>query len=145
MRAAISVRQIFVADKAKMKLQNSYWTIAWIFHLKPNRQRVFRRIYGPAGNWAQLFGKDPHYIGTDLLRHPGDPRCYLTMDRWTSRSAYHNFKKQHRKEYAALDARCEALTLREIKIGEFPTGDAPKKLKRRKVSSPSRLARPNSG
>jgi len=128
-----------------MKLQHSYWTIAWIFHVKPRKQRVFRRIYGPAGNWAKLFAKDPHYIGTDLLHHPRDARCFLTMDRWTSRSAYHNFKKQYRQEYAALDARCETLTLREIKIGEFPTGGGPKAAKRRKVRSPSRFARPNSG
>jgi hypothetical protein len=41
------------------------------------------------------------------------------VDRWASRAAYHNFKKRHRKEFVALDARCEALTVREIKIGEF--------------------------
>jgi heme-degrading monooxygenase HmoA len=144
MRAAISVRQISLV-KSKMKLQHSYWTIAWIFHVKPGKQRVFRRTYGPAGNWAQLFAKDPHYMGTDLLHHPRDTRCYLTIDRWTSRAAYHRFKKQHRKEYAALDARCETLTLREIKIGEFPTGGGPQAPNSRKVRSPSRFARPNSG
>jgi hypothetical protein len=102
-----------------MKLHHSHWTILWIFHVKPAKQRVFRRIYGPGGDWARLFAKDHNYIGTDLLLHSSNTRRYLTVDHWASRAAYHNFKKRHRKEYAALDARCEALTVREIKIGEF--------------------------
>jgi hypothetical protein len=102
-----------------MKPHHSHWTILWIFQVKPAKQRVFRRIYGPGGDWARLFAKDQNYIDTELLRHSSNTRRYLTVDHWTSRAAYHNFKKRHRKEYAALDARCEALTVREIKIGEF--------------------------
>ena len=102
-----------------MKLHHSHWTIVWIFHVKPAKQRIFRRIYGPGGDWAQLFAKDQNYVGTELLRHSTNARCYLTVDRWTSRAAYHNFKKQHRKQFTSLDKHCEALTVREIKIGEF--------------------------
>jgi len=102
-----------------MKSHNSYWTILWIFHIKPANGNIFRRIYGPGGDWTRLFARDPKYIGTELLRHAATAHCYLTVDRWTSRAAYHNFKKRHRKEFVALDARCEALTVREIKIGEF--------------------------
>jgi hypothetical protein len=102
-----------------MKRHNSHWTILWIFHIKPANERAFRRIYGPGGDWTQLFAKDPNYIGTELLRHATSMLYYVTVDRWASRAAYHNFKKQHRNEFVALDARCEALTVREIKIGEF--------------------------
>jgi hypothetical protein len=102
-----------------MKHHSSHWTILWIFHIKQANERTFRRIYGPGGDWARFFAKDPNYIGTELLRHTTNTRCYITVDRWTSRDAYHNFKKQHRNEFVALDARCEALTVREIKIGEF--------------------------
>ena len=102
-----------------MKLRHSHWTIVWIFHIKPAKQRIFRRIYGPGGDWTRLFAKDQNYMGTELLRDAANTRCYLTVDRWASRAAYRNFKKQHRKEFVALDKRCEALTVREIKIGEF--------------------------
>jgi hypothetical protein len=102
-----------------MKRRNSHWTILWIFHIKAANERTFRRIYGPGGDWARLFAKDANYIGTELLHHATSTGCYVTVDRWASRAAYHNFKKRHRKEFAALDARCEALTVREIKIGEF--------------------------
>jgi hypothetical protein len=90
-----------------------------MFQVKPAKQRIFRRIYGPGGDWTRLFAKDRNYNGTELLRHSTNMRCYLTVDRWASRGAYHNFKKRHRKEFTALDTRCEALTVREIKIGEF--------------------------
>ena len=102
-----------------MKRHDSRWTILWVFHVKPANEDAFRRIYGPGGNWTRLFAKDPNYIGTELPRRATNTRCYLTVDRWASRAAYHNFKKRHRKEFVALDARCEALTVRETKIGEF--------------------------
>ncbi len=102
-----------------MKPNNSHWTILWIFHIKPAKERIFRRIYGPGGDWTALFAKDPNYIGTELLCHSGNARCCVTVDRCASRAAYRNFKKRNRKEFVALDARCEALTVREIKIGEF--------------------------
>jgi hypothetical protein len=106
-----------------MKRRNSHWTILWIFHIKPANERTFRRIYRPGGDWARLFAKDPNYVGTELLRHATSAGCYVTVDRWASRAAYHNFKKRHRKEFVALDARCESLTVREIKIGEFSSAD----------------------
>jgi hypothetical protein len=107
-----------------MKLHHSRWTIVWIFHVKPAKQRVFRRIYGPGGDWVRLFAKDQNYIGTELLRHSSNTRCYLTVDHWTSGTAYHNFKRRHRDEFAALDKRCEMLSIREIKIGEFSSAAA---------------------
>lgn len=105
--------------EATMKRHNSHWSIFWIFHIKPANKRTFRRIYGPGGDWTRLFAKDPNYIGTELLHHATSTGCYVTVDSWVSRAAYHNFKKRHRNEFAALDVRCEALTVRESKIGEF--------------------------
>jgi hypothetical protein len=102
-----------------MKRHNSHWTILWIFHVRPAKDRTFRRIYGPGGDWARLFAKDANYISTDLLRHAKRKTCYVTVDCWASRAAYHNFKMRNRIEFVALDARCESLTVREIKIGEF--------------------------
>ena len=114
----LSAGKLLLID-TMMKRHNSHWTILWTFQIKPPNERAFRRIYGPGGDWARLFAKDPNYIGTELLRHSTSAGCYVTVDRWTSRAAYHNFKKRHRNEFVALDACCEALTAREIKIGEF--------------------------
>ena len=113
-----------------MKLPHSHWTIVWIFHVKSAKRRVFQHVYGPDGDWAQLFARDRNYLGTALLRHSTNTRRYLTIDRWTSRAAYRNFKKQHRKEFADIDARCEALTVREIKIGEFSSTTGARKTPR---------------
>ena len=111
----------------------------WIFHVKPAKRRVFQRVYGPGGDWAQLFAKDQNYIGTELLRDSTDTRCYLTVDRWTSRAAYHHFKKKHRKEFVALDISCEALTIREIKIGEFSSMRPPANTRDEKSPVPVRI------
>jgi hypothetical protein len=127
-----------------MKFHHSHWTIVWIFHVKPAKRRVFQRVYGPDGDWAQLFARDRNYLGTEFLRHSTNTRCYLTIDRWTSRAAYRNFKKKHRKEFVALDARCEALTVREIKIGEFSsTTGRTQNTQMRKIRSPSGFAGPH--
>jgi hypothetical protein len=37
----------------------------------------------------------------------------------STRAAYRNFRKRHRSEFVALAARCTALSMREIKSGEF--------------------------
>jgi heme-degrading monooxygenase HmoA len=44
---------------------------------------------------------------------------YLTIDRWTSEEAFHQFKKQFAKEYGEIDAQCEALTENERLVGIF--------------------------
>jgi heme-degrading monooxygenase HmoA len=127
-----------------MKSHSSRCTIVWIFHVKAAHERTFRRIYGRDGEWALLFAKDPSYIGTELLHHATSSRCYVTVDRWVSRAAYYNFKKRHRKEFVALDTRCEALTAREIKIGEFTSaGRAFLSTSKRRAGKPSKRRRPN--
>ena len=77
----------------------------------------FERAYGPDGDWARLFRRDPAYLGTELLRGPDGH--YLTLDRWRSRGAFEAFKARHGDDYAALDRRMEALTSHEASIGAF--------------------------
>ncbi|HYI11907.1 MAG TPA: hypothetical protein VEK57_22820 [Thermoanaerobaculia bacterium] len=74
----------------------------------------FEREYGPNGSWATLFGRSEDYGGTDLLK---DGDTYLTMDWWLTRAAYEQFRIDHAADYAALDARCEALTASEESWG----------------------------
>lgn len=41
------------------------------------------------------------------------------MDTWESREAHDDFRRRFAAEFAELDAACEALTLREVRRGEF--------------------------
>jgi heme-degrading monooxygenase HmoA len=93
--------------------------VLWEFHVKPGCEERFERVYGPGGDWSQLFRSDPHYRETRLLRDPARPNCYTTLDFWDSREAYESFKELHHAEYLALDKICEELTLQERHLGSF--------------------------
>jgi hypothetical protein len=95
--------------------------IVWSFDVKPASVEAFERAYGPGGDWAQLFGKDPAYLGAALLRDVDTQGRYLTIDGWSSRRDFQRFHEAFRAEYLALDARCERLTEREQLVGVFET------------------------
>ena len=97
--------------------------LVWEFRPAAGRESEFERAYGPDGDWARLFRRDPAYLGTDLLRGP-DGR-YLTLDRWRSRAAFEGFRATHAGDYAALDRKMEALTSQEAAIGSFDGIGAP--------------------
>jgi len=100
----------------------SYFAI-WEFHVKPDSIPTFEKIYGPDGDWAQLFRRSPEFLGTELLRDLNHSGRYLTNDCWTSREALHQFKQDHRADYDALDRQCESMTDQEISLGEFESVD----------------------
>ena len=79
----------------------------------------FEAIYGPSGDWAVLFRKDPAYLETTLVRESTLGRRYMTLDFWTSGDAYQAFRKKFADQYKAIDARCEILTESEREIGWF--------------------------
>jgi len=91
--------------------------ILWTYRIEPGRAALFEAIYGPNGNWAQLFCQAEGYRGTELLRE-GDGR-YATIDRWNSAADLERFKQRFAEDYERLDARCEALTEAEEFIGIF--------------------------
>lgn len=91
----------------------------WEFHVKPGSEQRFESVYGPSGDWAKLFSRDPLYRQTVLLRDPSRPRTYLTLDSWATQEAYESFRKAHGEDYRALDRKCEALTTAERKIGNY--------------------------
>jgi heme-degrading monooxygenase HmoA len=105
-------------------MRRNYLTI-WEFEIKPESRGQFEEIYGPDGAWARLFRQSPDYLGTKLTCDLTRPRRYLTLDYWTSREAFHKFKRVHAAEYETLDRQCESLTEHEAMIGEFE--DAPAK------------------
>src|SRR6267378_2993635 len=100
-------------------MHNSPFITLWEFHVKPECIVTFEEIYGPDGDWAQLFRQSPGYRGTELIRDLNRRGRYLTLDRWTSREALQRFKQEHQAAYSDLDKMCENLTEKEVLLGEF--------------------------
>ena len=97
----------------------SIFVILWEFEVKPGCEQSFPFAYGAKGAWTQLFGRDPGYLRTLLLKDPSRPRTYLTLDFWHSGSAFHSFRSANHEAYLALDRSMEGFTLRETYLGAF--------------------------
>jgi heme-degrading monooxygenase HmoA len=95
------------------------YTYLWEFLVDPEHAAEFAHQYGPAGAWVDLFRRAPGYLETLLLRDRADPQRFVTIDRWASAQAHAAFRASFAREYAALDARCAHLTLRESPLGDF--------------------------
>ena len=84
----------------------------WEFYVPSGSESQFETVYGPNGEWVQLFAQAQGFIKTELNHDLNDPRRYLTLDYWSSKEAYETFREQYRAEYAMLDQRCGGLTER---------------------------------
>ena len=93
--------------------------IIWEFYARAGGEPRFEEIYGPEGEWAQFFKSGAGYVGTELNRDGKVPQRYVTLDFWTSRAAYVQFREANLAQYRALDQRCEALTEQEKELGCF--------------------------
>lgn len=91
----------------------------WEYFVKKETKPDFERVYGPDGDWMQLFNKSDGYLGTELHEDISNELRYLTVDYWISKKARDNFREQFAKEFAELDKRCELLTEKEIFLGNF--------------------------
>lgn len=91
----------------------------WEFDVKQGCDERFESVYGPNGDWARLFRRDPAYQRTLLLRDPSRERSYLTCDFWENWEACKAFMLANSDAYQALDKICEGLTTAERKIGAF--------------------------
>jgi len=97
------------------------FVVIWEYDIVESKRSEFERIYASTGEWAGLFGKSKAYLGTELLRNEVNKQRYITIDRWASREAYEDFLNKRKKEYEALDDKCEELTIRETLIGKWIT------------------------
>ncbi|MGH9751090.1 MAG: antibiotic biosynthesis monooxygenase family protein [Candidatus Polarisedimenticolia bacterium] len=95
------------------------YVLVWEFRPRRGREAEFEAAYGPEGEWVRLFRTVEGYLGTELHRDTADSRRYLTIDRWSSRSAYESFRAAHREAYEAIDRRCVAFTEKETPVGSF--------------------------
>ena len=97
------------------------FVIVWEFVVKRDRLAEYERAYASAGDWAQLFRRAEGFVDTALLRDREDRTRFLTIDTWLSRDAYDAFRAAFDTEYVALDARTEAFTESERRIGVYET------------------------
>ena len=93
--------------------------IVWAFRVRAAAEKEFVAAYGPQGDWARLFAKAPGYHGTQLLKDDTQPQRYVTIDSWDRLGAFDEFKLDFHREYTEMDARFEAFTEAEEKIGVF--------------------------
>ena len=95
------------------------FTTIWEYDVPEARLADFEATYGADGGWARLFRQAPGFRETVLLRSVSSPATYVTLDRWTSRAAYEEFRIVHAAAYAALDEATAGLTLAERHLGTF--------------------------
>jgi heme-degrading monooxygenase HmoA len=95
------------------------YTIVWQFTVEQRNVNAFVAAYGPAGDWARLFGRAQGFRGTTLLRDAADPLRFVTLDRWDSFEDFERFREEFGSAYVEMDARFQRLTLSEQLIGKF--------------------------
>lgn len=91
----------------------------WQYQINPAYRPDFLAAYSPKGEWAELFSRDPSYLGTSLLQDADDENRYATIDYCVSQSDRDSFRKRFSTEFADLDGRCEEFTLDEQFVGDF--------------------------
>ena len=101
------------------EMKDQTYCYIWEFTVKDGSNAAFENYYGPNGEWAELFRRGLGYLKTDLLRDRTNSQRYLTIDHWQSRENYSRFRRDFDAAFEELDKRCEDLTVRESKIGEF--------------------------
>lgn len=97
--------------------------VIWEFRSHPEKLNDFKQVYGPDGDWVQLFRRSPQYIRTELHRNPKSSGGYFTLDFWHSQSALDEFKQQNARSYKALDEKCALLTEEEKLLGYYETSE----------------------
>src|SRR5512135_3081812 len=95
------------------------YVVIWEFRVRPGMEAAFEEAYGPQGAWSRLFGSGEGYLRTELIRDLETTGRYLTLDFWSSRQAYEQFRIANAERYRAIDAECETLTESENRTGEF--------------------------
>ncbi len=91
----------------------------WEYAVAEGNRAAFERVYGPEGEWVQLFRRGQGHRRTELVRDADRAGRYVTIDYWESRASRDAFCQQFAEAFAALDMAGEALTETERSIGDF--------------------------
>ena len=106
------------------------YLIVWEFRVKKGREGEFEKVYGAGGEWVKLFESARGFLGTELASDVGEAGRYVTLDRWSSRRAYEEFRRSTPPQYDALDRSCEDLTEQEKHLGSFEVASSVENLGR---------------
>ena len=100
----------------------SVYVVMWEFEVRSGCEAAFVEAYSPTGVWARLFRKSPEFLGVELVQSVKHPSRYFTLDAWTSRKAFEEFRIEYSESYETLDVKLAGLTEWERRIGAFPSG-----------------------
>jgi quinol monooxygenase YgiN len=106
------------------KSESTYVRI-WELQAKAGMEAEFENIFGPDGDWVELFRRSKAFLRTELHRDVENSGRYVIIDYFVSQSAFQAFLTKFRAEYDALDHRCESLCASENRIGSFTSVGAP--------------------
>lgn len=95
------------------------FVVIWEFRIRPEARQNFEQAYGPDGAWAELFRRCPGFVRCELLHDATDVHRYITLDYWEMAEAHLLGMTRIAAAYQELDARCDAFTVRERRIGGF--------------------------
>lgn len=95
------------------------YTYMWEYHVLADRVGEFEALYGPGGKWSELFHQSTGYIKTELHRDRSQPNRFITVDYWTSYSAWLDWRARFAAGFDDLDRRGEDLTAVERELGRF--------------------------
>lgn len=91
----------------------------WEFMAKPEARLEFENLYGPDGEWVQLFRRSKAFLGTEFLHDVSAANRYVTLDYFVSQAGFDRFLRDFRQEYEALDRRSDCVRAYEREIGAF--------------------------
>lgn len=97
----------------------SPFVYVWAYEVLSEKVDDFLRLYGPGGAWISLFRLAPGYIDTQLLVDRSRDDRFVTVDRWESRQAFADFRRNFAEEFDRLDRMGEEMTSNEVLVGEF--------------------------
>ena len=87
------------------------YSIRFAYEVAPESRAEFEAVYGPDGDWAELFRTDPDYVETTLER--AGEGAYVVTDRWRSRASYERFLAGNAARYRELSRANERLYVSE--------------------------------
>ena len=91
----------------------------WEYLVEEKNQEDFTRIYGPNGDWVDLFKKAKGYIKTELHRDISNPDRFITVDYWHTKADRDKFRIEFAEDFKTLDDFCEGFTDKENFLGDF--------------------------
>ena len=91
----------------------------WQYEVRPDTVEEFERVYGPGGEWTELFERAQGYLRTELHRDVDEPLRYITFDYWESRDDRDAFRQTFSNEFDELEVGSEELIETESFIGDF--------------------------